>query len=257
MGRLRVHDWESWQTYRKDRDPPPWIKVHRRIVHNVKWASLSDAERGQLLAIWVLAADDDGHIPDCPVIVRKLCMMDSEPDLGRLVDLGFLDTVTTSRRHPDVNLTPEGSHAAVTGAEELQNESVVTNGRGTRYEPDVNVTSSWRQHDALEAEAEAETEDISVPSELLALMRSGDTIYTVEKAYALVKAAGLSDEEVIAARRAVCEQTERRYWKALPTWLREIASGGLVKPDTSASDARKQRREYERELEARIKSEIA
>jgi len=257
MGRLRVHDWESWQTYRKDRDPPPWIKVHRRIVHNVKWASLSDAERGQLLAIWVLAADDDGYIPDCPVIVRKLCMMDSELDLWRLVDLGFLDTVTTSRRQRDANVTASGGQGAVTSAHESLDDEGVSDGTGTRYEPDVNVTSSWRQHDALEAEAEAETEDISVPSQLFSLMRSGDTIYTVEKAYALVKAAGLSDEEVIAARRAVCEQTERRYWKALPTWLREIASGGLVRPDTSAADARKQRREYERELEARIQGDIA
>jgi len=257
MGRLRVHDWESWQTYRKDRDPPPWIKVHRRIVHNVKWASLSDAERGQLLAIWVLAADDDGYIPDCPVIVRKLCMMDSEPDLWRLVDLGFLDTVTASRRQRDANVTASGGQGAVTSSHESHDDEGVSDGTGTRYEPDVNVTSSWRQHDALEAEAEAETEDISVPSELFALMRSGDTIYTVEKAYALVRAAGLSDEEVVAARRAVCEQTERRYWKALPTWLREIASGGLVRPDTSAADARKQRREYERELEARIQGDIS
>ena len=40
-------------------------------------------------------------------------------------------------------------------------------------------------------------------------------------------------------------------------WLREIARGGIVRPETSAADARKQRREYERQLEARIQGDIA
>lgn len=105
---LRVHDWNDWQTYRKDRDSrPPWIKVHRRIFQNPKWAALSDTQKGHLVSIWVLAADNEGYIPDNPVIVKKLCLLDSEPDLQLLVSLGFLD-VTTSGQPVDNQLTTSG-----------------------------------------------------------------------------------------------------------------------------------------------------
>ena len=119
---LRVHDWDKWQTYRKDREPPPWIKVHRRIVHNRKWAMLTDVQKGHLLSLWITAADDDGYVPNNPTLIKKMCGLDVEPDLEVYVALGFLDVA------PD------------------------------RRQPDVTVTSSWRHRDAPEAEAEAETE---------------------------------------------------------------------------------------------------
>jgi hypothetical protein len=110
MQTLNVHDWDVHQTYRKDRGQPPWIKIHRTIIRHHKWAALSDAERGQLVAIWILAADDDGKIPNDARLVRKLCYMDEEPDLQRFVSLGFLDddgTMASARRHDDVTVTPE------------------------------------------------------------------------------------------------------------------------------------------------------
>ena len=68
---LEVKDWEEHQTYRRDRNPPPWIKVHRRIFMSRKWALLSDAEKGHLISIWVLAADRDGHVPSDPEAEAK------------------------------------------------------------------------------------------------------------------------------------------------------------------------------------------
>ena len=53
-------NWDKWQTYRKDRGQPPWIKIHRRLMRNPEWVSLTDAERGQLVSMWLLAADHDG-----------------------------------------------------------------------------------------------------------------------------------------------------------------------------------------------------
>lgn len=105
----RIHDWDTWQSYRKDRDPPPWIKVHRRIVHNRKWAMLTDCQKGQLLSIWIAAADDNGYIPEDPQIIRKMCGLDEKPDVQLFVALGFLDA-PTSRRQDDVTVTSNGRH---------------------------------------------------------------------------------------------------------------------------------------------------
>jgi hypothetical protein len=91
MNHLSIHDWDEHQTYRKDRGQPPWIKVHRHIMRNMKWVALDDAERGQLVAIWLLAADHNGVIPASPHLIQKLCFMSDTPNLQKFIDLGFLD----------------------------------------------------------------------------------------------------------------------------------------------------------------------
>ena len=67
-------------------------------MRNPEWVSLTDAQRGQLVAIWLLAADRDGVIPASPFVLRKLCHLDSEPDLQLFMDKGFIE--------PDANVTP-------------------------------------------------------------------------------------------------------------------------------------------------------
>ena len=124
MTTLRIRKWEVWQSYRRDRGQPPWIKVHREIMRNPDWVALNDCQRGQLVAIWLLAADRDGVIPASPELVQKLCYMHSTPDLQVFIAHGFLE--------PDANVTP------------------------TRRQPDANVTPTRRQGDATEAETEAE-----------------------------------------------------------------------------------------------------
>jgi len=99
---IRVRNWDKWQTYRRDRGQPPWIKVHREVMRNPDWVALTDEQRGQLISIWILAADRDGEIPSDPVLVKKLCYMDSEPDMETLVARGFLE----EWRQGDVTVTP-------------------------------------------------------------------------------------------------------------------------------------------------------
>ena len=90
MGVLQINDWEKWQSYRSDRGTPPWIKVHRCIFSNQKWVMLSDAEKGQLVSIWVLGADNNGKIPADATLVQKMCMLDSRPNLNKFIELHFL-----------------------------------------------------------------------------------------------------------------------------------------------------------------------
>ncbi len=98
MDTLTIRNWDKWQSYRSDRGQPPWIKVHRALLRDPNWVELTDAQRGQLVAIWMLAADRDGVIPASAQTIRKLCFMDSEPDLQVFVDKGFIE--------PDANMTP-------------------------------------------------------------------------------------------------------------------------------------------------------
>ena len=107
--KIKVRNWSRWQTYRTDRGMPPWIKIYRCLFRNIDWVTLTDEQRGQLVAIWILAADDDGKVPADPATLKAVCHMTKEPDLKLLRDKGFLDfdaNVTPTRRQPDATVTP-------------------------------------------------------------------------------------------------------------------------------------------------------
>ncbi len=73
-------------------------------MRNQDWVALSDAQRGQLVSIWLLAADKKGKIPSDPQVIKKLCYMDTVPDLELFISHGFIDvdaTVTPERRQHD------------------------------------------------------------------------------------------------------------------------------------------------------------
>ena len=91
-------------------------------MRDLDWIGMSDTQRGQLIAMWLLAADRKGTVPDDPVLIARLCFMTDVPDLEWFVQQGFMER--------DANVTP------------------------TRQPVDANVTPDRRQHDAPETEAE-------------------------------------------------------------------------------------------------------
>lgn len=114
MGYLAIKNWGRWQTYRADRGQPPWIKIHRILLRNPEWQSMSDSQKGQLVSIWMLAADRNGEIPDNPTMIQKLCGLDSPPDLQALISFGFIEgdaKVTPTRRQGDANVTTQMQNA--------------------------------------------------------------------------------------------------------------------------------------------------
>lgn len=125
MEYLKIRNWEKWQSYRADRGQPPWIKIHRRVMRNPEWVSLKDAERGQLVAIWLLAADHDGAIPASKAVIKRLCYLDNLPDLDKFVNLGFIlpldANVTSTRRQHD---QPEAEAKAET--DKIREEKIDT-----------------------------------------------------------------------------------------------------------------------------------
>lgn len=111
MDKLHVNGWQKHQSFRKDRGTPPWIKLHRNLFMKPNWVALSDAEKGQLISMWILAADDDGSIPADAKVLRKLCQLDDLPDIKKFINLQWLsvdDNHLTPTCQPDDNhLTPQ------------------------------------------------------------------------------------------------------------------------------------------------------
>jgi len=124
MTTICIPNWDKWQSYRKDRGTPPWIKVHRSLLSSGKWAVLTDSEKGQIVSIWIVAADKGGIISSSPRVIQKICQLDDEPNINRFIELGFLTTMCQ----------PCGS------------------------QPDNQTTTTRPQHDAPETETETETE---------------------------------------------------------------------------------------------------
>ena len=120
MAWLNVKGWSRWQTYRRDRNPPPWIKVHRGLLRDWDWIQLTDAERGQVLQIWLLAADHDGQVPDNPEQLKVLANMQKCPDLNKLIELGFLEYpegMAPTRQPGDNHVAPGGGQSDTPEAE--------------------------------------------------------------------------------------------------------------------------------------------
>jgi hypothetical protein len=95
-------------------------------MRDPNWVELTDAERGQLVAIWLLAADRDGTIPNSAATIQKLCFMQSEPSIDLFVSKGFIewnDGLTPERRRDDIELTTERrQHDAPKAEEETEEE---------------------------------------------------------------------------------------------------------------------------------------
>ena len=93
MQYLKIRDWEDHQSYRKGRGLPPWLKLHRALLRSPKWIAMSDLEKGQLVSLWMLAADYNGRIPCDNKLVARLAMLDSSIVLDRFIEAGWLEIV--------------------------------------------------------------------------------------------------------------------------------------------------------------------
>jgi len=224
---MKVHNWSKWQTYRRDRGQPPWIKVHREVMRKPEWVALSDAQRGQLLAIWLLAADNDGKIPDDPDVISKLCFLTTPLNLNHFIELGFIDAKTTPKRR----------------------------------QRDATATAERRQRDALEAETETEEEteeeaeksmsgtesDDSPhgPPVLVFPCRSGEWNLTQDLLTELADLNELTEDEVMTQAKAAKawllaepsrKKTPRGMRRFLTSWIRRyIDSGKARRPQQEES----------------------
>lgn len=66
-------------------------------MRNAKWVALTDAERGQIVSMWLLAADDNGSLPFSAELIQKICYMDNPPDLNKFIKLEFLSEIESEK----------------------------------------------------------------------------------------------------------------------------------------------------------------
>lgn len=55
-----------------------------------KWAALTDAEKGQLVSMWIAAADKNGTLPTEAIVIKKVCQLDETPNVEKFIELGLL-----------------------------------------------------------------------------------------------------------------------------------------------------------------------
>jgi hypothetical protein len=93
QGRLALADWAATQHY-KDRNPP-WIKVYRSLLDDIRFHRLDEAVQATLLPLMLLASETrEGHLPgDISVIAFRLRKPETviTNALDQLLRAGFIE----------------------------------------------------------------------------------------------------------------------------------------------------------------------
>lgn len=108
MRTLRVRNWQKFQHY-KDRNPP-WIKLHVEILSSRDWTMLADASKLLAIVCMVVAARDNGELPNDPEYIKRVAYLDKLPNLKPLIECGFLEILQADAsdcKQPQAEFRPE------------------------------------------------------------------------------------------------------------------------------------------------------
>jgi len=72
----KVKDWNKFQHF-KDRKPP-WIKLYRDILDDLEWHELDPLAAKALVAIWLIASENDGCLPDTKKLAFRLRLSEKQ-----------------------------------------------------------------------------------------------------------------------------------------------------------------------------------
>ena len=67
-----VKNWAKFQHYKSGRGAPPWIKLYRELLNDKEWFALDPGAAKFLISAWLLAAEDNGNLPDSETIAFRL-----------------------------------------------------------------------------------------------------------------------------------------------------------------------------------------
>ncbi len=85
---IQVVDFDKFQHYR-DRTPP-WIKLHRSILDDWRLLELPEADRWQLLGLYLLASECDNLIPYRPAWIKQRLSLTRPIALKTLIALKYV-----------------------------------------------------------------------------------------------------------------------------------------------------------------------
>lgn len=89
MKYLAVRNWQKFQHYRERN--PVWVKAYVELLDNPDWLALSDAAKGQLFALWLLAAKRGNRIPADPQALRVLLGVTGKLHVQDLIAGGWIE----------------------------------------------------------------------------------------------------------------------------------------------------------------------
>ena len=116
MGQLRIRNWDKWQSYRRDRPSPPWIKVYRALLRDPNFIVLTDAQKFHWVGLFLLASERNGIVSDDPKILQKQLCSDEEIDVSLFLSLQVLEKTGKRVRRRDSQMVgvmaPSGCHFA-------------------------------------------------------------------------------------------------------------------------------------------------
>lgn len=105
---MKIRNWSKFQHF-KDRRPP-WIKLYRDILDDINWHQLDPLASKVLVMCWLIASEDDGHIPDVKTLAFRLRMSEKQTSeclfkLSHWLEQG--DNAMISERYQDDDLETE------------------------------------------------------------------------------------------------------------------------------------------------------
>jgi hypothetical protein len=234
MSNIRVHDWQTWQSFRSDRGAPPWIKVHRNLMTNAKWAALSDAEKGQLVSLWIAAADNEGVLPADPRVLRKICQLDENPNLEKLSKLGLIEGY-------DANVAPNGSQVDADMTHQIREDKIreekskqpLSKPSGSDYA--LEFEKVWKIYSRLN-----NTKKKKSFEKFVSRSKAG-TLPEADKLIADINRQISEKQKAVTARKFVPEWPALDVWFNGDRWNDSFSSG----PAVQVTDEVKQRRKEE------------
>jgi hypothetical protein len=131
MATYRVRNWTKFQHY-KDRNPP-WIKLHVEILSSKDWVMLDDAGKLLAIACMIVAAKDNGNVPDDPSYIQRVAYLQTKPDFKPLIKVGFLEVLADAS-----NLLADARPEKETETETEKDNPPVPPLKGGRVRNDLN-----------------------------------------------------------------------------------------------------------------------
>ena len=101
---MNVKNWDRFQHYHDGRTLV-WIRLHKSLLDNYDFATLSGDDAKVLVLCWLVAAEKDGELPDVPALAFRLRMDPRKlgTSLRALADKGFLESVPSCTKSVQKN----------------------------------------------------------------------------------------------------------------------------------------------------------
>jgi len=147
---LTVKNWESFQSY-KDRRPP-WVRLHKSLLDDYEFQSMSANARALLPMIWLIASEDKDPTSGCvrgsyeSVTFRlRGNLKDVKAGIQEIVKAGFatLGNQEKSQEKPIVTQNTQSGYETVTPETETETE---TEAEAEAYLCESAFKNCWNQY---------------------------------------------------------------------------------------------------------------